>query len=236
MTATSTTPDVIDVLVGVEARDALDAIRARRSQARVQAQQSYLSLFEPPPSGGSESPADATASFTLTERFALATFVAALHGQADLIRFYADGLARQRGAARAIADALAAEAADASSGAAGSRSAGPYGSFPPGPLSAQDEPGPAYRVGQAGAAILGSRLSAALVHAHMLVFHPRDANAADLQALLDAGWSTTEIVTLSQLVAFLAFQIRVVAGLQTLRACDPRRPASFKPQQVTDRA
>ena len=43
----------------------------------------------------------------------------------------------------------------------------------------------------------------------MLVFHPRDAAPASLQALLDAGWSATDIVTLSQLVAFLSFQIRV---------------------------
>jgi uncharacterized protein YciW len=50
----------------------------------------------------------------------------------------------------------------------------------------------------------------------MLVFHPRDADAAALQALLDAGWSTDGIVTLSQLVAFLAFQIRAVAGLRAL--------------------
>ncbi len=50
----------------------------------------------------------------------------------------------------------------------------------------------------------------------MLVFHPRDAAPPSLQALLDAGWSTTDVVTLSQLVAFLSFQIRVVAGLRTL--------------------
>ena len=51
---------------------------------------------------------------------------------------------------------------------------------------------------------------------HLLVFHPRDAEPAALQALLDAGWSTTDIVTLSQITAFLSFQIRVVAGLRTL--------------------
>ena len=51
---------------------------------------------------------------------------------------------------------------------------------------------------------------------HLLVFHPRDAAPAALQALLDAGWSTTDIVTLSQIVAFLSFQIRVVAGLRVL--------------------
>ena len=53
-------------------------------------------------------------------------------------------------------------------------------------------------------------------HMHLLVFHPRDAAPAALQALLDAGWSTTDIVTLSQIAAFLSFQIRVVAGLRAL--------------------
>jgi uncharacterized protein YciW len=57
-----------------------------------------------------------------------------------------------------------------------------------------------------------------LQHAHLLVFHPRDASPAALQKLLDAGWSATDIVTLSQLVSFLTFQIRVVAGLRTLAA------------------
>ena len=40
-----------------------------------------------------------------------------------------------------------------------------------------------------------------------LFFIPRDASPAALRSLLDAGWSTTDIVTLSQLVAFLSFQI-----------------------------
>ena len=55
----------------------------------------------------------------------------------------------------------------------------------------------------------------------MLVFHPRDSAPAYLQALLDAGWSTTGVVVISQLVAFLSYQIRVVAGLRVLNA----RPA-----------
>ena len=45
-----------------------------------------------------------------------------------------------------------------------------------------------------------------------------NAAPAALQALLDAGWSTTDIVTLSQIVAFLSFQIRVIAGLRVLAA------------------
>ncbi|MFW8745418.1 CMD domain protein, partial [Mesorhizobium japonicum] len=54
-------------------------------------------------------------------------------------------------------------------------------------------------------------------HAHLLTYHPRDAHDAALRALLDAGWSTTGIVTLSQLVSFLHFQLRVVAGLTVLK-------------------
>ena len=49
-----------------------------------------------------------------------------------------------------------------------------------------------------------------------------------MQALLDAGWSTTAIVTLSQLVAFLSFQVRAVAGLRTLGASLGIRAAAAK--------
>lgn len=70
-------------------------------------------------------------------------------------------------------------------------------------------------------AALGARLSAALAHAHLLVFHPRDASPQALQRLLDAGWSTTGVVTLSQLVDFLTFQLRVIAGLTALGAALP---------------
>ena len=76
--------------------------------------------------------------------------------------------------------------------------------------------GPSYHVGPEARRILGARLAAAFDHAHLLVFHPRDAAPARLQALLDAGWSTTDIVTLSQIIAFLSFQIRVAAGLRVL--------------------
>jgi len=138
--------------------------------------------------------------------------VALLHGQAQATRFYADGLARS-GAPKALVNAIAAEAA------AGDAK-GPYGRYPEGPLSVEDAQGPSLQVSKASADVLGARLSAALVHAHLLVFHPRDARAQDLQALLDAGWSSDDIVTLSQLVSFLAFQVRVVAGLQALKRED----------------
>ena len=128
---------------------------------------------------------------SLSERHALAVFIAGLQPN--------------------LATAIAAET---KSGAA----MGPYGNYPAGPLTPENTAGPTYAVTTANKATLGPRLSAALAHAHMLVFHPRDAEPAALQALLDAGWSTTDIVTISQLVAFLSFQIRVVTGLRTLAA------------------
>lgn len=196
----SAVPDVIDRLVGIEPGSHLDRIRAHREQARTHAQQSYLALFAPtPPVFG---------NFEIADRFAVAAFVTGLQGQADVARFYADALAEQ-GARAGVADAIAIETQ-------GGATQGPYGRYPAGPLSTEDASGPSYAVSDARRAVLGERLSAALEHAHLLVFHPRDASAAALQSLLDAGWTSTEIVTLSQLVAFLAFQIRVVAGLRAL--------------------
>jgi hypothetical protein len=46
--------------------------------------------------------------FDIADRFAVAAFVAGLHGQADVSRFYADKLAGQ-GARAGVADAVAAE-------------------------------------------------------------------------------------------------------------------------------
>lgn len=185
--------DVIDTLVGIAPGSKLDAIRAQRSEARKHAQASYTSLFEPRDIAG----------VTAEERHAIAAFVAGLHGEPKTDAFYAAKLPA------ALRAAVAAEVAAA-------KSKGPYGRFPKGPLSAEDAPGPTWKVSAAGRKALGARLPAAFEHTHMLVFHPRDAAAPALQALLDAGWSTTDIVTVSQLVAFLSYQIRVVSGLSTL--------------------
>ena len=190
--------DVIDALVGITPGSPLDAIRARRPQARTHAQATYRALFEPA----------APDSFTAQERFAVGAFVAGLHGDAATAGHLAARLAGS-GAASAQREAVAAAVAAAAT-------TGPYGRYPAGPLSREDSAGQRYRADAATRRALGPRLAAALEHAHLLVFHPRDAAAADLQALLDAGWSTTDIVTLSQLVAFLAFQIRVIAGLRIL--------------------
>jgi len=193
-----TDADVIDALVGIAPGSPLDAIRARRPEARTHAQATYRALFAP------EVPGDVTAQ----ERFAVGSFVTGLHGGAAMAAFYAAGLAAS-GASAALREAVDAAIAEA-------RAHGPYGSYPAGPLSRENTAGPVYRAGAETRRVLGPRLAAAFEHMHLLVFHPRDATPVALQALLDAGWSTTDIVTLSQIAAFLSFQIRVVAGLSIL--------------------
>jgi len=193
-------PDVIDELVAIAPGSRLDAVRRKRNDARDNAQKSYLALFEPAFPG----------NVTAEERFAVAAFVAGLHDQPETAAHY-----RTEFAARTTRPGLL-EAVDAEirNGA----TSGPYGHYPAGPLSREDKAGPIFRTASEHSEILSPRLAAALEHVHFLVFRPRDASPKALQALLDAGWSTTDIVTLSQLVAFLSFQIRVVAGLRALSA------------------
>jgi CMD domain protein len=193
-----TDTDVIDALVGITPGSPLSAIRARRPQARAHAQATYRALFAP------EAPGNVTAQ----ERFAVGAFVAGLHGATAIGVYYAAHLA-DSGASAALREAVDAAIAEA-------RTNGPYGRYRAGPLSGEDTAGLSYRVGAAIRQTLGPRVAAAFEHVHMLVFHPRDATPAALQALLDAGWSTNDIVTLSQIAAFLSFQIRVVTGLRTL--------------------
>lgn len=196
------TTDIIDTLAGIEPGSALDAIRARRLQARENAQQSYLALFEP---------IDAS-DFSLTERAAVAAFVTGLHGESPVAAFYREKLAANADAA-ALGEMVQVEIERG-------KTSGPYGAFPAGPLSIENKAGLIYRVSAERKPALGTRLVAALEHAHLLVFRPRDAASADMKALLDAGWSNNGIVTFSQLVAFLSFQVRVVSGLRTLAAAN----------------
>ncbi|WOS66677.1 CMD domain protein [Sinorhizobium fredii] len=200
------TPDVIDLLAGVKPGSALDRVRAQRPQTREQAQQSYLALFQ----------ASDTTDVSQEERHAVASFVAGLHRHPDAFEFYAATF-EEAGESRLL-ETLKAEIVAA-------LASGPYGHYPAGPLTAEDHPGPTFRVSDAGREALGSRLTAAFEHAHLLVFHPRDAPPDALQALFDAGWTTTGVVTLSQLVSFVAFQIRVIAGLAVLASATKRAAA-----------
>src|SRR5262245_39150402 len=123
-----TDTDVIDTLVGIAAGSPLDAVRARRPEARTHAQASYRALFEPGVPG----------DVTIQERFAVGSFVAGLHGDDPVPAFYAARLAAS-GAPPALSEAVAAAIAEA-------RGRGPYGRYPAGPLSPENSAGPVYRV------------------------------------------------------------------------------------------
>lgn len=192
--------DIINHFSGIAPGSALDAQRSKREEAKKHAQQSFLELFAPENLG----------AVSLEERFALGTFAAALYGATDLSRFYEEGLKKTEAAPAlrtAVAEAIADEA---------NKGNGPYGAYPQGPLSAENASGPTFHAAEGLRESLGERLFAAFRHTHMLVFHPRDADAASLQTLLDAGWTEDAVVTLSQLVAFLAYQARLIHGLRVL--------------------
>jgi len=61
-------------------------------------------------------------------------------------------------------------------------------------------------------------LPAMLDFAAALTSDPRDGDRAAIEALRRAGLGDAAIVALAQLVAFLSYQLRVVAGLQAMRA------------------
>lgn len=69
-------------------------------------------------------------------------------------------------------------------------------------------------------ALPASRLKAMLVFTQTLITRPVEGDQAALQALRDAGVETPDIVTLAQLVAYLSYQIRVVAGLSAMKALE----------------
>jgi uncharacterized protein YciW len=60
------------------------------------------------------------------------------------------------------------------------------------------------------------RLAAIAAHADMIASEPGRASEADLHRLLKAGLTVPQIVALSELLAFVCFQIRVVHGLSLL--------------------
>jgi len=61
------------------------------------------------------------------------------------------------------------------------------------------------------------RLTALLRHADLLADTPHYATKADLEKLDALGLSSRDIVAVSQLIAFVSFQTRVLAGLRILK-------------------
>lgn len=79
------------------------------------------------------------------------------------------------------------------------------------------------RLGQLGADVAAieamnvpPRLAAILRHVAMVTTAPRSATPADINALRDVGLNARDIVVITQIVAFVSYQVRVVAGLRAL--------------------
>ncbi|MEA1262671.1 CMD domain protein [Microbacterium sp. STF-2] len=191
------TDDIVDRIV--EVTPELDALRRRRPVTREQLQASFDALFRPV----------TVEHVSQAERELVAAFATGLAGADDATAvFYAD---RAQDADPETASVVLTEAA-------GAAVSGPFGAYTELGLQEENTEGERYVPSDAVTAVIGERLAAALAHTHLLVFRPREASGADLGRLLDAGWSTDGIVTLSQLVSFLAFQQRVVTGLRVLGA------------------
>ena len=90
--------------------------------------------------------------------------------------------------------------------------------------SGADE-GLAAAVGAGGGQGVSPRLGALLKHAELLVLDPAAATPADLRALESSGLTAAEIVTVSQLVAFVSYQVRVFVGLALLNGAERLPPA-----------
>jgi uncharacterized peroxidase-related enzyme len=71
------------------------------------------------------------------------------------------------------------------------------------------------------ASVVSPRLAAMLHFAGMLTRRPLDGDRAAIDALLAAGLDAPSIVALAQLVAYLSYQVRLVAGLQAMAAAGP---------------
>jgi uncharacterized protein YciW len=73
-------------------------------------------------------------------------------------------------------------------------------------------------------AAVSPALPAMLTFATTLTTDPRRGDRAALEALRHAGLSDAAIVALAQLLGFLSYQLRVVAGLQAMRASRGDKP------------
>lgn len=146
-------------------------------------------------------PAAPATSVTTTERFAAALRVARLHGDQVLAEHYTGQLLGAGGAGDAdgVTKELVAAVEDVR------------------PLRPATEPSAPDPLAVHG------RLRAILAHTDLLVLRPAAAAPADLDALAEAGLDAAAIITVSQLIAYVSFQVRLLAGLALIRGDE--RPA-----------
>jgi len=138
-----------------------------------------------------------------TERFATALRVAALHAEPAFVAHFSKLLRAEDATSDwLIADILTGAAAPSSAMLPSVESSSPRSQARP------------------------VRLQAMLTHADLLVIRPAAATPAALAALQQAGLTAPEIVTISQLIAFTSFYIRVFVGLALLGGSDRAAPST----------
>jgi uncharacterized protein YciW len=71
-----------------------------------------------------------------------------------------------------------------------------------------------------GVAAAGERLAALLRHADLVASRPGDCGQADIDRLVALGLSPRDIVAVTQLVAFVPYQVRLLAGLRAMQGED----------------
>lgn len=84
-------------------------------------------------------------------------------------------------------------------------------------LAALDPSGALAKTVAGGAEITDGRWDAILAHVDLVTRGPGAAKADDIDALHGVGLSSHAIVSLSQLIAYVSFQARVLAGLRMLK-------------------
>ena len=123
----------------------------------------------------------------VSTRYAVAAFIAGVSGAQRAAAFYTDLLADEDESLAAVVDDAVRAGVSA-----GPYAGGDFVTFGEGPLAA------------------------AFDFAHLLTFHPKDASPAAIGHLQEAGYNENAIVSLGQLIAFVAFQLRVVHGVRVL--------------------
>jgi len=84
-------------------------------------------------------------------------------------------------------------------------------------LAPLDSDGTLARTVEGGARITEGRWDAILAHVDLVTRGPGSAEHKDIDNLLAAGLSSHAVVSLSQLIAYVNFQSRVLAGLRALK-------------------
>jgi len=84
-------------------------------------------------------------------------------------------------------------------------------------LAPLDPDGTLARTVEGGARITEVRWDAILAHVDLVTRGPGSAERKDIDNLLAAGLSSHAVVSLSQLIAYVNFQARVLAGLHALK-------------------